>query len=136
MHLPHKDAFVIIQTILEELETAQRGGAVAVTDAHGELMAFVRTDGCALPSLYNAINKAFTAARRRVPTRQFREEFRKEGLSISYFGDARYTGLGGGIPLIVDGEVIGGVGVSGLSEQEDIDLAEKGIRHFEERQAG
>ncbi len=45
---------------------------------------------------------------------------------MTNFGDLRYTGWGGGVPIVVDGVVIGAVGVSGLPEQEDMDLAARG----------
>ena len=42
---------------------------------------------------------------------------------MSNFGDLRYVGWGGGVPIVVAGEVIGAVGVSGLPERDDIELA-------------
>jgi glc operon protein GlcG len=46
---------------------------------------------------------------------------------MAYFGDRRYIGWGGGVPVIVDGAVIGAVAVSGLPEEEDMEVAAKGI---------
>ena len=102
------------------------GAAVAVVDHHGELVALVRTDGCPLPSINNAINKAYTAARERRPSREIGDASRTERFPITNFGDLRYTGWGGGVPLVVDGAVVGAVGVSGLPEADDIALAERG----------
>jgi len=96
---------------------------VAVVDHHGELVAFVRTDGCRLPSINIAINKAFTAARERTPSRNIGEASRSENFPMTNFGDPRYIGWGGGIPLVVDGEVVGAVAVSGLPEADDIAIA-------------
>ena len=64
LHLSHVDAMKIVDAIRAELEKDGRGASIAVADAHGELLAFLRTDGCKLPSLNIAINKAFTAAPR------------------------------------------------------------------------
>ena len=86
-------------------------------------MAFFRSDGCPLPSVNNAINKAFTAARERIETAALGQASRDEGFPLSYFGDLRYTGWGGGVPIEVDGAVIGAVGVSGLPEADDIAIA-------------
>ena len=61
--LSHADALRIINAIQVGLEKENKGAAIAVTDEHGELIAFLRTDGCRLPSINIAINKAFTAAR-------------------------------------------------------------------------
>jgi glc operon protein GlcG len=49
------------------------------------------------------------------------------GFDMGNFGDARYTGFGGGLPCIVGGEVIGAIAVSGLATDEDIRLAELGL---------
>jgi glc operon protein GlcG len=125
-NLSHTDAFKIVQAIQAELDKKGQGAAVAVVDAHGELIAFIRTDGCPLPSINNAIHKAFTAARERKPSRQIGEAARQEGFPLTNFGDLRYTGWGGGVPILQAGQVIGAVGVSGLPEEEDMVLAEMG----------
>ncbi len=56
-NLSHTDALKIIAAIQAELEKENKGAAIAVADAHGELIAFLRTDGCRLPSLNIAINR-------------------------------------------------------------------------------
>lgn len=65
--LSHQDAARIVGVIQQALEQRGLGAAIAVVDPHGELLAFLRTDGCKLPSINIAINKAFTAARERRP---------------------------------------------------------------------
>jgi glc operon protein GlcG len=120
-------ALVVIDAIVDELIARDGGAAVAVVDPHGELVAFVRSDGCPLASINNAMNKAFTAAREGVPSRVIGERSRDEGFPLSNYGDARYIGWGGGFPIVVDGNIIGAVGVSGLPEEVDMDLAQRGI---------
>lgn len=129
--LSHTDAARIIAAIQRELELRGQGAAVAVVDAHGELIAFLRTDGCKLPSITIAINKAFTAARERRPTAEIGLESRTVTCAMTNFGDLRYTAWGGGIPIVLKGEVIGAVGVSGLTEDEDITLAQLGVDLFQ-----
>ena len=124
--LSHADAMRIITAIQKELEAADKGAAVAVADSHGELMAFVRTDGCPLASINIAINKAFTASRERKPSAMVGQASRDEGFPMTNFGDLRYVTWGGGVPIIFEERVIGGVGVSGLPEQEDVVLARMG----------
>lgn len=124
--LSHTDAMKIIHAVQAELEKSGHGAAVAVTDAHGELLAFMRTDGCPLASINNAIHKAFTASRERAESGAVGARARQEGWPLSNFADPRYIGWGGGIPLIHQGQVVGAVGVSGLSEAEDITLARLG----------
>ena len=121
--LSHPDAQLGLAAAQASLEDDGRGAAVAVVDDHGELVAFVRVDGCPLPSIANAINKAYTAARERRSSREVGEASRDEGFPITNFGDLRYTGWGGGVPLEVDGAVVGAVGVSGLPEADDMRIA-------------
>lgn len=127
-HLDHRDAMAIIETVVTELEGRGVGAAVAVVDAHGELISFARTDGCPLPSIDNAIHKAFTAAREGVPSAEIGRRSRDESFPITNFGDLRYTGWGGGVPIDIGGSVVGAVGVSGLPEDEDVEVAQLGAR--------
>lgn len=119
----HDLARVAIDTVTADLTTRGMGAAVAVVDTHGELVAFLRTDGCPLASINNAIHKAFTAARERVESGVLGDRAKQEGFPFTHFGDLRYIGWGGGVPLVVDGEIIGAVGVSGLPEADDVELA-------------
>lgn len=125
--LAHHDAVRIVDTVRAELENSGLGAAVAVCDEHGELMAFVRTDGCRLPSITIAINKAYTAAREQIESRTLGERSRAEGFPMTNFGDLRYVTWGGGVPIVVDGTVVGAVGVSGLPEEQDMELARLGV---------
>lgn len=124
--LSHQEAARIVAAIQQELEQRGSGAAIAVVDAHGELLAFLRTDGCKLPSVTIAIHKAFTAARERGPTAEIGAESRNAPFPMTNFGDLRYTAWGGGVPIVFQDEVIGAVGVSGLTEDEDIALAQLG----------
>ena len=126
--LSHRDAWLVVEAIREELDQSGRGAAIAVADAHGELLAFLRTDGCKLPSIQIAINKAFTAAREQKPSRTVGDSAREKHWPMTNFGDLRYTAWGGGVPLVHAGQVVGGVGVSGLPEEEDMVPAALGAK--------
>ncbi len=128
--ISHHDAQRVLALAQAELDRQPLGAAVAVVDAHGELVAFVRTDGCPLPSIDNAINKAYTAARERKPSREVGDASRSEGFPMTNFGDLRYTGWGGGVPLQVDGVVVGAIGISGLPETDDIAIATRAAAAF------
>jgi glc operon protein GlcG len=117
------EARALVAIIGDRLEADGQDGAVAVVDRHGELVAFMRTDGCGLASITIAINKAFTAARERIESGALGERSRTEGFPMTNFGDPRYVGWGGGVPIILAGEVIGAIGVSGLPEEADVELA-------------
>lgn len=129
-NLAHTDALKIVLAIQAELEKENKGAAIAVVDAHGELLAFLRTDGCKLPSITIAMNKAFSAAREGKESRAIGDASIEEQFPMTNFGDLRYTAWGGGVPIKVDGKVVGGVGVSGLPEQEDMVLAKMGAELF------
>jgi glc operon protein GlcG len=126
--LSHADAMRVISTIQAELEKNGKGAAVAVTDEHGELIAFLRTDGCPLASINNAIHKAFTASREWKESRAVGDASRSENFPMTNFGDLRYTGWGGGVPIFHEGQVVGAVGVSGLPEADDMVLARLGAQ--------
>jgi len=124
--LSHTDAMKIIAAIQAELDKEKKGAAVAVADAHGELIALLRTDGCRLPSINIAINKAFTAAREQKESKAVGQASKEDGFPMTNFCDLRYTAWGGGVPVFHNGQVIGAVGVSGLPEAEDMVLARMG----------
>ncbi len=108
------------------MESEHKAAAIAVADAHGELLAFLRMDGCPLPPIHNAINKAYTSAREQKESRAVGDASRQQGFPMTNFGDLRYIGWGGGVPIVYQGQVVGAVGVSGLPEEEDITLARLG----------
>lgn len=123
--LSHTEAMDMIRAVQNALEEKRQGAAVAVVDAHGELLAMMRTDGCRLSCIDVAINKAYTAARERCPSKALGEAARREDFPVTNFGELRYVTWGGGIPITTTaGEVVGAVGVSGLTEDEDTALAE------------
>lgn len=124
--LSHREAQAAVDAVRRKLEERAEGAAVAVVDPHGELIALLRTDGCPLASIANAVHKAFTAAREGVESAEIGARSRDENFPITNFGDLRYTGWGGGVPVLNGSEVLGAVGVSGLPEADDIELARLG----------
>ena len=127
--IDHCDADIAIRVIIAELTKRNALGVVAVADQHGELIALMRMTGAQLQSGTIATNKAYTAARACKPTRDIGRKIRSadQGFDIAYYGDPRFIGWGGGMPVIVGGQCVGAVAVSGLSEDEDIELASMGI---------
>ncbi len=119
----YEEARTLVGAVADKLEADGLGAAVAVVDAHGELVAFLRTDGCPLPSIRIATQKAFTAARERKESRALGDAARAEDFPLTNFGEIGYVGWGGGVPLMADDEVIGAIGISGLPEEEDMKLA-------------
>ena len=114
--------------ILTQAAQQHKAASVAIADAHGDLLCFARMDGAPVSSIQIAMNKAWTAARERKPTKEIGEKVKSAEKShdIAYYGDPKYVGWGGGLPVWKNGEVVGAVAVSGLSSQEDIALATLG----------
>jgi glc operon protein GlcG len=129
MELGHEDAQRAIEVIKDEMLKRGKAGVIAVADAHGELLALLRLDGAPFTSIQIATNKAYTAARERKPSRQIGQSLREpdKGFDIAYYGDPKILGWGGGLPVKLLDAVIGAVGVSGLPEMEDIELAQLGV---------
>src|SRR5580704_13572834 len=123
--IDYAEAKKIIDLIVDKASHMQKSVVVAVADPHGELIAFARMDGAPISSIRIAANKAWTAARERKPTKEIGEKVRhpEKGHDIAYYGDPKFVGWGGGIPIWKDGIVAGAVAVSGLSSGEDIELA-------------
>lgn len=129
LELSHGEAWRIIEAIRVAMEQGGLGGAaVAVADPHGELIAFLRTDGCRPSSITLAMNKAYTAAREQVETADLGPIMAAKGFPLTNFGDLRFLSFPGGVPIVMEGEVVGAVAVSGLPDQADIDLARLGAR--------
>ena len=128
--IDYSEARRVVDLIVTEALQKQKAAAVAVADAHGELVAFARMDGAPFSSIRIAMNKAWTAARERKPTREIGDKVKhpERGHDIAYYGDSKYVGWGGGIPVWKNGEVVGAVAVSGLSSNEDVALATLGVK--------
>ena len=98
------------------------GGVIAVVDDGGNLMALERVDGTFAAGAHISIGKARTAALFQKPTREFEDIIAKGRTAMVALND--FTPLQGGVPIMVDGEIVGAVGVSGAaSAQQDEELA-------------
>jgi len=127
--LDYPDSRRIVDVIVEKVLQINKAAVIAVADSHGELIAFARMDGAPVSSIRIAANKAWTAARERKATKDIGDKVKhpEKGHDIAYYGDPRFVGWGGGVPVWRDGEVVGAVGVSGLSSEEDASFARLGI---------
>ena len=125
--LGEAEARLAIDTCVAELKKRGKAGVVAVGDGHGELIALWRTDGSPLPPIIIAQNKVYTAARVRGLSGDLGRAAQQDGSDVHYHGDARYVGWDGGAPVMVDGQCAGAVAVSGLTGEEDIEIANMGV---------
>ena len=110
---------------------AEAGGAsvpitIVVVDESGVLKEMVRMDGAPLVSVQTAINKAYAAAAIGMPPDDFYSAIEADGAAVAEFGTRPGLALvAGGIPVIADGAVAGGVGVAGaMTGAQDREIAE------------
>jgi glc operon protein GlcG len=102
------------------------GGVIAVVDDGGNLMALERLDGTFAAGANISIGKARTSALFKRPTKFFEDVISKGRTAMAAMHE-NFTPLQGGVPIVVDGQVIGAVGVSGASSaQQDEELAVAG----------
>ncbi len=98
--------------------------AVAVVDAHGALVYFEKIDDTQIASVEIAIAKARAAATFRRPTRVFAEGITKGGAALTTLPGV--IGSPGGVPIVVGGKMVGAVGVSGVTGDQDEQCAKAG----------
>jgi glc operon protein GlcG len=122
------------RTILAAAESQARAIKVpqniAVVDEGGHLLVFARMDGVKLSSIEVALTKAMSAALRRTPTGpspSAREPSVFLSLGLSLATDGKLTCIRGGLPLSVGSQCVGGIGVSGGTEEEDVQVAQAGV---------
>ena len=105
---------------------------IAIVDESGQLVAFERMDGGKVTSSIIAQDKAFTAAGARKATHEYNAACQPGNLvfGIHTAIGGRLCVVGGGLPVTVDGEVVGGIGLSSGTPQQDMECAQAGINHF------
>jgi glc operon protein GlcG len=122
------------RAILAAAENKARGinvaQNIALVDEGGHLLVFARMDGAKLSSVEVALTKGRAAALRRSPTGPSPSSaepsvFLSLGLPLASGG--KLTCIRGGLPLMVDGQCVGGIGVSAGSEEEDVQVAQAGV---------
>jgi len=105
---------------------------IAVVDESGSLLAFERMDGGKIHSIQVAMDKAFTAASARRPTHELSELGQPGaplfGLNVTLGG--RFCIVGGGVPIALDGQVVGAVGISSGTPAQDQECATAGAAAF------
>ena len=122
---------VITAAVAEAKRLNAPGGVIAVVDDGGNLMALERLDGTFAAGANISIGKARTSVLFKRPTKVFEDIIKNGRTAMVALPDAFFTPLQGGIPIMVDGQIVGGVGVSGAaSAQQDEELAIAGANAF------
>jgi glc operon protein GlcG len=105
----------VLKAATESAQWRNAPSAIAVVDPAGDLLAFQRMDGVRPASADLAIQKARTAARLQLPTAEIEDSINQ---GRTAFVTAKIMALRGGMPVRVNGEVVGAVGIAGTSNAE------------------
>ncbi len=122
-------AMAVVQAAAEAAASTTHRFAIAVVDESGQLKAFLRQDGAKLNAVQIAQDKAYTAASSTMSTEAWSEKLAAD----SVLGAAapttieRLAPMGGGLPIIVGGQTVGAIGVSGAHWTDDVKIAETGL---------
>jgi glc operon protein GlcG len=120
MALDQVGAQTVLQAAKDSAQQRSAPSAIAVVDPAGDLLAFLRMDSVRPASVDLAIEKARTAARLRRSTAEIEDSINQ---GRTAFITANIPALRGGMPIRVNGEVVGAVGVAGLSKETDVGIA-------------
>ncbi len=123
--LSQSEVSQILQAARSEAQQQGWAVAIAVVDDGGHPLALERLDGCAPIGAYIATEKARSAAIGRRETKGY-EDMVNGGRS-AFLSAPLVTSLEGGVPVLVDGQVVGAVGVSGVKAEQDAQVAKAGI---------
>ena len=123
--LAHDDVVRILDHARAEAQSNQWAVTIAIVDDGGHPLALERLDGASPASAYIATEKARTAAMGRRPSGAYEEMI--NGGRVSFLSAPLSGMLEGGVPIEVDGQVIGAVGVSGVKSAQDAQVATVGI---------
>lgn len=100
---------------------------IAIVDPSGALVAFSRMDGGRIGSIEIAVTKAISAATRRRATADEAGGDVLMGIRLTLISHTKVTNIKGGLPIVIDGQTIGGIGVSSGTPDEDLIVAQAGL---------
>ncbi|MDD5542767.1 MAG: heme-binding protein [Acidobacteriia bacterium] len=127
-----EDARIIMDAAVRKSREIAVPMDIAIVDEGGHLLLFQRLDGAKITSIQISIDKAFTAAGTRRPTHEYSKTAGPGGpafgLHTSHQG--RFSIVGGGVPIVVNGAVVGAVGCSSGTAEQDREVAETAIQVF------
>lgn len=128
--IPLEAASAILDAVRERAQEIGVAVSIAVVDSGGNLKAFARMDGAEVAGTTLAPDKAYTALAHRTPTHELARMAAPGGelFGLHAADRGRYVIFGGGIPITAGGRVVGAVGVSGATVDQDVSCAEAGVR--------
>ena len=126
-NVSHEQARKVVAAAMADARRQNIPMAVAVVDTAGQLVAFERMDNTQTASLAVSQDKAISAAMYRRPTKVFQDLVAGGGVGLRVLTLRGANAVEGGLPLAVDGKIIGAIGVSGGSSEQDGVVAKAGI---------
>jgi uncharacterized protein GlcG (DUF336 family) len=133
MHIPYGlsvnigDAKKVAAAAVAEAQKQKFTVAISITDVAGDLVYFEKMDGTEAAAVDMAMAKAKSAIRFRRPTKAFQDTLATGGTNLRILGMVGAVPVGGGIPLVKDGKMIGAVGISGGSTADDEQVASAAV---------
>lgn len=127
-------ARAVLAAAQRRADEIQRPMNIAIVDQAGFLLAFERMDGAKLSSVRISLVKAQSAALRAAPTgpsKTGNQVDRPLSVTLAIASPNEHTPIRGGVPLVVDGQVVGAIGVSAGTEDQDVDVANAGAAALE-----
>ncbi len=99
---------------------------ISIVDSGGHAVMLERLDGTQLASIRIADGKARTAVEFRRPTKALEDVIASGGAGLRYFTVPAVNLMEGGVPIVIDGKIVGGIGVSGVDSKDDARIAQAG----------
>jgi uncharacterized protein GlcG (DUF336 family) len=129
------DAQVLIEGARQKSDAMGIPMCIAVCDESGHLIHFERMDGGKISSISISIDKAFTAAVARKGTHIYNQLCQpgQPTFGIHVTNGGHFSIIGGGLPVTVNGEIVGGIGISSGTAVEDLEVAEATLAYFNDK---
>lgn len=127
--LTHAGALLILQAAVRAAEEMGVPQCIAIVDEGCNLLSFIRMDNSRVLSIESATRKAMTSATTGMPTGQLPQG---KDLLLAEATSGRMTNLPGGLPLIANGHIIGGIGVGSGTSEQDVEIAAAAVAAFAE----
>jgi uncharacterized protein GlcG (DUF336 family) len=126
------EAQILIEGAVAKAREIGVAMCIAVTDESGHLIRFERMNGGKVSSISIAIDKAATGAIARHGTHVYNQLCvpGSPTFGIHITNNGHFSIIGGGLPVFIDGEIVGGIGVSSGTAEQDLVCAEAAIQHF------
>ena len=122
--LTHEGALLVLNAAIGKAAAIGVPQCITVVDEGGNLLAAVRMDGARVLSLDSSRHKAMTAATSGQPSASVVAD---KALHLAAATGGKMTGLPGGLPIIVGGQVVGGIGVGSGTGEQDLEVAQAGV---------